>query len=154
MSDTPRTDALYFDVNILGDDKVLLMYELASQLERELAQVHAKDDAEHRVLPTAGEWPDSDYFIFKLRQRAGSYANGKPYHYSSGDAAMDRNAANLLEINDANNTSQRELAIEECARLVDDFDQQGEYGDEMVMLAAAIRDLKASPTAAIDEEGK
>jgi hypothetical protein len=98
MSDTPRTDALYFDVNILGDDKVLLMYELASQLERELAQVHSKDDAARSVSHTPGTWDDSDYIIFKLRQRAGSYANKQTYHYSSGDAAMDLEAAGLLAI--------------------------------------------------------
>lgn len=37
MSDTPMSDALYCDVNVLGDDRLILMWHLSRKLEREAA---------------------------------------------------------------------------------------------------------------------
>lgn len=46
---------------------------------------------------TCGSWSeDADYIAQKLEQRAAAFKEHRRYDYASGDAAMDREAAQLL----------------------------------------------------------
>jgi hypothetical protein len=78
-----------------------------------------------------------EYIAHLLLKRAAQHEKSGDYAYRSGDAGIDREAAALLLAGD--NLSQ---AIEECARMVDEYNDQSETGDTLTMLAENMRALK------------